>query len=117
MGRLGRKGGLGEGLDARAHGGQAVLPGGGEVAVDAELVQKHGFGGDDVGGRAGFVEIDEEGDEAFDERGVGVELKVEPAAADLAGDPDLRDAAVDAVGLGPGRFGEEIGRASCRERV
>ena len=82
-----------------ADGGESVLARGREVAGDAEIVEQGGFGGGDVGGRGAVVEIDEEGDEAFDERGIGFELEAENAVAEFSDDPDLGDAAVDAVGI------------------
>ncbi len=101
-----RSTGLGEGLDAGADGGEAVLAGGREVARDAELLEEDGLGRGDVGRRAAFVKVDEEGDEASDERGVGVEGEVEGAVTELCGHPDLGNAAVNAVGFGARGFGE-----------
>jgi hypothetical protein len=88
--------------DARADGGESVLARGREIAGDAELLEQDGLGRDDIGGSTALVEIDEEGDESLHQRGVGVELEMEGAVAQLAADPDLGDAAVDAIGAGPG---------------
>ena len=67
---------------------------------EAEFGEDHGFGGDHFGGRGVVVEFDEEADQAFDERGVGVVTEVETSVGVRGEEPDGRDAAGDAVGVG-----------------
>ena len=97
---------MGEGFDAGADGGQAVLAGGGEVAQEAEFGEEDGLGGEHFGGRGVVVEFDEQADEAFDQRGVGVVAQAEASACVFAEEPDGGDAAGDAVGRGFFGFGE-----------
>jgi len=97
---------LGEGLDRSADGGEAVLAGGAEVFQEAEGGEGIGGAGGDFGGRGVGEEFAEEGDEAFDEWAFGVAAEMTAAVAEFADEPDLGDAAGNAVGVGALGFGQ-----------
>ena len=76
------------------------MTGGGQVLEEAEFGEDHGFGGDHFGGRGVIVEFDEEADETFDERRLGIVAQVETPFGDGAEEPYRGDATGDAVGVG-----------------
>ncbi len=86
-------------MDALADGGEAVAAGGGEILEQVEGGQGIGFAGGDLGGRTVVKKIGEEDDEAAHERRVGVGVEVQPAIAELGGEPDGGNAAEHAVGV------------------
>ncbi len=94
--------GQSEGADALADGGEAVAAGGGEILEQVEGGQGIGFAGGDFGGRTVGEKIGEEDDEAAHERRIGVGMKVQPAIAELGGEPDGGNAAEHAVGVDTG---------------
>jgi SAM-dependent methyltransferase len=88
------------------HGGEAVATGGGEIAHQVEGGERVGIAGDDLG-RSGVAEkCREQVHEALHERTVGVTAEIETAVAQVPDQPDLGDAAADAVGIGPIRLGQ-----------
>jgi hypothetical protein len=94
--------GKGEGVDSLADCGEAVAAGGGEVFEEVERGQRIGFAGGDFGGRGVVEEFNQEDDEAANERGVGIGVKVEAAFAESGGEPDGGNTAKDAVGIRAG---------------
>lgn len=97
---------FGERADALADGGEAVAAGGGEILEQVEGGQGIGFAGGDLSGRTVVKKNGEEDDEAAHERRVGVGVEVQPAIADLGGEPDGGNAAEHAVGVDAG-FGRQ----------
>ncbi len=97
---------MGEGADSGAGAGEAVAAGGGEILEQLEGGQGIGFAGGDFGGRTVVKKIGEEDDEAAHERRVGVGMEVQPAIAELGGEPDGGNAAEHAVSVDAG-FGRQ----------
>jgi len=103
--------GLGKGVDSGADLGEAVAARRGEGLQEANCRERRIFGisriGQNLSGRAAAVKFAEEGDEGFDERAVGIATEVAAAhGVAFAQEPDLRDAAGDAVCVAPGFAGE-----------
>ncbi len=95
--------GVGEGADAGADGGEAVLAGRGEVAREIEGGEGIGVTAGDFGGDGVAKKIREENHEAAHERRIGVGVEVEQAVAKLGGEPDGGNATEDAVLIGANR--------------
>lgn len=76
------------------------MPGGGEVFEEVERGERIGTVGEDLGGGGAGEVIAEKSDEALHERAVGIAAEVATAVAELADEPDLRNTAGHAVGIG-----------------
>ena len=91
---------VGESTDRRDYRLQTVLAGGGEVFQEVEGGEGIGIVGEDLGGSGVAEGVAEKGDEALHERAVGVAAEVAAAVTEFADEPDLRDAAGNAVDVG-----------------
>lgn len=91
---------FGKSADRGEHGSEAVLPGGGEVFQEIKRGEGVGGVGEDFFRRGAGKIITEEGDEAPDERTVGIAAEMTATVAELADEPDLGDTAGHTVGVG-----------------
>lgn len=92
--------GLGEGADCVAHRGEAVAPGGREVAGQVECRERIDFGGGDFGGGRAGEKIAKKDDETANEWRLGVTSHMAVTVVQLTHQPDHRDTAVHTVGFG-----------------
>ena len=90
----------GEFADTGSGAGETVLAGGGEMAREAECIERIGDAGGDVGGGSVAEELAEQRQQPFHERGVGVAAETAASVVQLAHDPGLGDAAAHAVRFG-----------------
>lgn len=91
---------LREGTDSGADGGETVSTGGRKVFQEVEGGEGVGVVGEDLDGSGVAEKVAEEGDEAFHKRTIGVTAEVAAAVTEFADEPDLRDAAGNAVDVG-----------------
>jgi len=89
----------GEGADRGAGGGEAVAPGGREMARQAEGFERIGIAGDYLRGSGAAEKIAEQSDQTADDGRFRFGLEVAPAIAQFADEPHDGDATVDAVGV------------------
>ena len=90
----------GEGAARGAHGGEAVLTGGREVAAEVEERERVGVARENFRGSGVAEKLADERHEPADEGAVGIGAEMAAAVAERANEPDLGDAAAHAVFVG-----------------
>jgi hypothetical protein len=74
------------------------------VAHQLELLEQAGLDRQDFGGRGVVVKVAQQQHEAADQRGIGIATEATASLVELPDQPDLRDAAPDAMVCGAFRF-------------
>ena len=87
--------------DAGADGGEAVATGGGEIADQVESGERVGVADGNLGRSGVAEERGQQVHESLHERTVGVAAEIESSVAQVSDEPDLGDAAADAMDVGP----------------